>query len=141
MIGYRFSEIVRRAFSDSPAWEPEIINGVIKMEIAELCRELNRELKQSKEYQDFVRTRNVIRTDEDLVRQLSEFRSRYRDIQMYAEGNPYDELLRLTQENDWLIHNSVVSEFLKAENALSRLVQGVVASLSDGLIPEEQEEW
>jgi cell fate (sporulation/competence/biofilm development) regulator YlbF (YheA/YmcA/DUF963 family) len=109
------------------------------MEIAELCRALNREMKNSDEFRNFVRAQKKLQEDEDLSRQLTEFRAHYRDIQMYAGGNPYDELLRLTQENDWLIHNSVVSEFLKAENSLSRLVQGVVESLSYGLLPEDEE--
>ena len=61
-----------------------------------------------------------------------DFKKRYADVMHYTEGNPYDELYKLTNDNDDLIHNSTVNEYLRAESAFSKLVRSVIDEISDG---------
>ena len=95
-------------------------------EIIEQTRLLNRMLKDSFEYKRFIHARTSLRANEDLYRQLKELKVKYKDVQAYWEDNPYDEIYRLCADNDWLLHNSVVNEYLRAESALSRLVRRMI---------------
>ena len=60
----------------------------------------------------------------------------YTDVLQYTEGNPYDEILRMCNENDELLHNSTVNEYLRAESAFSRLVKKVLRETSEGLLDQ-----
>ena len=55
----------------------------------------------------------------------------------YTDGNPFDDILRLYYENDELLHNSVVNEYLRAESALSKLMRKVITRVTDGIHFEE----
>ena len=50
-----------------------------------------------------------------------------------GDGNPYDEIYKLWDDNDDLLHNSLVSDYLKKENELSELVKKMVGTITDGL--------
>ena len=92
-------------------------------EIIEATRHLNHMLKESQEYRRFIHARTALRANEDLYQKLAELKNRYKDVQTFWEDNPYDEIYRLCADNDWLLHNSVVNEYLRAESALSRLIR------------------
>ena len=92
-------------------------------EIIEATKKLNQMLKDSREYKRFIHARTSLRANEDLYRQLKELKQKYKDIQTYWEDNPYDEIYRLCDDNDRLLHNSVINEYLRAESALSRLIR------------------
>ncbi|SNU07130.1 Cell fate regulator YlbF, YheA/YmcA/DUF963 family (controls sporulation, competence, biofilm development) [Lachnospiraceae bacterium] len=98
--------------------------------ISDKSLELNSLIKQSIEYRNYVNARNAIRSNEQLFNSLMEFKQRYTDIMQYTEGNPYDELYRIYHENDDLIHNSTVNEYLRAESAFSKLIRQVIADVS-----------
>jgi len=101
-------------------------------DIIAATRHVNELLKQSEEYKRFAFARNALRTNMDLYNQVKELKHRYTDVQTYWEGNPYDEIYRMCQENDELLHNSVVNEYLRAESALSRLIRRMVDEITDG---------
>ena len=67
-------------------------------------------------------------------KKLRELKERYKEIQTYWEGNPYDEIYKLCDENDWLLHNSVVNEYLRAESALSRLIRRMMDEVTADLV-------
>ena len=92
-------------------------------EILTATRHVNELLKGSREYKRFVLAKNALRSNADLYQQLRELKNRYKDVQAYWEGNPYDEIYRLCEEHDRLLHNSVVNEYLRAESAMSRLIR------------------
>ena len=100
--------------------------------LLEQCRILNGMIMDSKEYKNYVYARNTMLSNEELNNALTEFKNRYADVMKYTDGNPYDELLSLYMENDELIHNSVVNEFLRAESAFSKLIKRVIGEISDG---------
>ena len=101
-------------------------------EIIDECRKLNQMIVNSKEYKNYIFAKNSIKAHEDLYGALKEFKQRYSDIMRFTEGNPYDEILRLYYDNDELIHNSTVNEYLCAESAFSRLIKDVIGEISGG---------
>ena len=102
-------------------------------DIIEECKKLNQMITDSKEYKNYVFAQSSIRSNEELYNSLMEFKNRYADVLKYTDGNPYDEILRMYYENDELLHNSTVNEFLRAESSLSKLIKSVISEITDGL--------
>ena len=102
-------------------------------ELIEQCRKLNQLIIDSKEYTTFIVARNYIKSNEALYNDLMEFKRRYEDVMKYTEGNPFDEIHKLYYDNDELIHNSTVNEYLRAESALSRLIRKVISEITEGV--------
>ena len=102
-------------------------------ELKGALRNVNRLLKDSQEYKSYIFARNSLKSKEDLYREVMEFKRHYTDVEKYTEGNPYEELYRLYQENDELLHNSTVSEYLKAESAFSKLVKNSCDEMLSGI--------
>ncbi len=102
-------------------------------DILSATRLLNELLKDSKEYKRFVFAKNALRSNADLYQQLKDLKNRYKDVQTYWDGNPYDEIYRMCEENDMLLHNSVVNEYLRAESAMSRLIRRMLDEVTAGL--------
>ena len=105
--------------------------------ISEQCKELNMSILESEEYRSYIFARNSIKANEDLYNRVMEFKRRYEDIMKYTDGNPYDDILKLYYENDELLHNSVVNEFLRAESSLSKLMRKIIGNITDGIHFEE----
>ena len=95
-------------------------------------RRVNRMIKDSQEYKSYIFAKNALKSKEELYRAVLEFKQRYADIERYTEGNPYDELYMLYVENEELIHDSTVNEFLRAESAFSGLIRTVTDELFRG---------
>ncbi len=101
-------------------------------ELLQECKKLNNMLKESKEYKTFVNARKNLRRNEDLERKLRELYARNREIQEYS-GNAYEETERLYSDNDELLHNSIVNEYIRAEGALCRLLRDMLDITADGI--------
>ncbi len=97
------------------------------------CKKLNDLIKQSDEYNSYIKARNALLSSKELYNRLMEFRRQYNDIQTYYDGNPYDEVFKICKENDDLLHNSVVSEYLKRETDLAELSKKMIGLVTDGL--------
>lgn len=95
--------------------------------------ELNDHIKQSEEYKQYINTKKVLYEHEDLCRQLGEFRRKNYDLQNLQGVNPFDEMRALVAEYDTLLHNSIVSDFLQAEQKICKMMQRVFTSLTEGL--------
>ncbi|MBO4864498.1 MAG: YlbF family regulator [Eubacterium sp.] len=98
--------------------------------ILEKCTELNNLIKASPEYRNYINARNAIKADENLYSSLMNFKQHYTDVMQYTEGNPYDEIYKIYNENDDLLHNSTVNAYLRAESAFSRLIRQVIGEVS-----------
>lgn len=96
------------------------------------CKKLNNMLKESKEYKRYVSARNNLRRNEDLERKLSELYARNSEIQEYS-NDAFAETERLYSENDELLHNSIVNEYIRAESALCRLLRNMLDVTADGI--------
>jgi Protein of unknown function (DUF964). len=89
-------------------------------------RRINRLIKDSQEYKSYIFAKNSLKSKEELYDAVMEFKRRYTDIERYTEGNPYDELYKLYVDNDELIHNSTVNEYLRAESAFAQLIRSII---------------
>lgn len=96
-------------------------------------KELNKHILNSAEYQKYLDTKRTLCVNMDLCNQLNEFRRRNYELQNRQGVNPYDELCNLTKEYDELLHNSAVSDFLRAEQHICRMMQEVYNSIAEGL--------
>ncbi len=102
-------------------------------EILAATKHVNELLKESKEYKRFVFAKNALRSNADLYQRLRELKNRYKDVQTYWDGNPYDEIYKMCEEHDMLLHNSVVNEYLRAESAMSRLIRRMLDEVTADL--------
>ena len=105
--------------------------------ITEQCKELNLMILESDEYSSYIYARNSIKANEDLYNRVMAFKSQYEDVMKYTDGNPYDAIISLYYENDDLLHNSIVNEYLRTESTLSKLMRKVIGMVTDGIHFEE----
>ena len=96
-------------------------------------KQLNEHIRASEEYRTYLRTKQALLENEELSRHLQEFRAKNYELQNRQGVNPYDEMIELTREYDELLHNSVVSDFLQAEQQICKLLQRVCDSIAEGL--------
>lgn len=102
-------------------------------QVIEESKQLNAHIRASEEYQTYIQTRQVLCENPELNRRLSEFRAKNYELQNRQGVNPYDELIDLTKEYDELLHNSIVSDFLQAEQQICKMMQQVFNSIAEGL--------
>lgn len=99
-----------------------------------LSRKLNQTIKNSDEYRRYIETRDRLLERQDLLNSLKEFRQKNYRIQNSDEyDNPYDEVTNLFAEYDDLLHNTIVNEFIRADQKLCRMMRTVYEELADGL--------
>lgn len=100
----------------------------------ELSKELNQTIKESSVYQKYQTARKKLMEQPELLEKLREFHRKNRDIQNneYIE-NPYDEVNQLFIEYDALLHDTIVNEFIRAEQKLCLMMRNVYEYIADGL--------
>ncbi|MCM1273322.1 MAG: YlbF family regulator [Clostridium sp.] len=97
------------------------------------CKNLSSHIKQTEEYRQYMEKKNMLLKYPDLKYQLGEFKKRNNELQNRQGINPYDEVVELVKEYTELIHNSVVSDFMKAELRLCKMMQELYAAIAEGL--------
>ena len=95
---------------------------------------LNERIKESEEYKTYTETIRRLRQESELYARFNEFRRRNCELQ-FSEGdsNLYDEVFNLTKEYDTILQNSLVSDFMLAEQRLSVRMQEMYEVLTQGL--------
>lgn len=94
---------------------------------------INKLIKTSEEYAWYQRSKNKLNEHPELSAQLKEYRKRNHELQTIRDMNPYDEVVALVREYDELLHNSYVSDFLKAEECICRMLKKVYIQIAEGL--------
>ncbi len=102
-------------------------------EVIERGKRLNVEIKATIEYKTYIDTKKALYDNMDLCNKLREFRNRNYELQNRQGVNPYDDVCNLVRDYDELLHNSVVSDFLKAEQRICKMMQEVYCSIAEGL--------
>ena len=102
-----------------------------RLELHDEVEKLNQMIKDSQEYRMYIYADKMLRIQEELFNATQEYKRKYEDIQRYTEGNPYDEIQKLYYENDELLHNSTVNEYLRAESAFFKLMRDVIDGICD----------
>lgn len=100
----------------------------------ELAIQLNETIKNSEEYRRYVETDNKLRNEPELYARFNEFRRRNYDLQ-FSEGdsNLYDEVFNLVKEYDTILQDSLVNDFIMAEQRFCSTMQEIYSSLAAGL--------
>ncbi len=100
----------------------------------ELAAKLNMQIKNSREYQRYVETDRRLRDNHELHERFDEFRRRNYELQ-FSEGdsNLYDEVFNLVKEYDTILQDSIVNDFVLAEQRLCSLMRELYGALSEGL--------
>lgn len=96
-------------------------------------KRLNAQIKESEEYKNYIDTKQALYANMELCNQLKEFRAKNYELQNRQGVNPFDEVSNLVREYDAVLHNSLVSAFLRAEQRICKLMQQVYNSISEGL--------
>ena len=109
-------------------------------EIKECIDELLVAVRGSEEYQDFVKYRDLLKENPELMDRVNTFRGN--NFRLQNEANR-DELFRameqLNRESRELRRDPLVNAFLDAELALCKLMQKICKTLTEGIdldIPE-----
>ena len=103
------------------------------IEVIKESKRLNQRIKETEEYKNYLNTKRALCDNIDLCNRLKEFRARNYELQNRQGVNPFDEVNDLVREYDEVLQNSVVSEFLRAEQKICKMMQRVYNSISEGL--------
>lgn len=94
---------------------------------------LNEQIKQSLEYQKYIDAKQALCDNMELRNQLKEFRRRNYELQNQMDYNNYDQVYSLVSEYDEILHNSIVSDYLMAEQQICKMMQKVFQTVAEGL--------
>lgn len=96
-------------------------------------RMLNREIKHSNEYNQYLRTLQRLREEPELHARTKEFQKRNMMLQCMADYNTLDEVGRLRDEYQDILNNPVVCDFLGAEQRVLGMLRRVEDAVLDGV--------
>ena len=102
-------------------------------DVIKQSKQVNSRIKQSAEYRKYVDTKRVLYDNKELYNQLRDFRNRNNAIQAKQSGDIFDEMNALLREYDELLHNSIVSDFMNAEQRICKMMQQMYGELAEGL--------
>lgn len=94
---------------------------------------INEHIKNTEEYRKYIDAKRILHSHSDLCNQLKEFRNKNYELQNRVGVNSYDEISALVRDYDELLHNSIVSDFLRAEQKICKMMQKVYNSIAEGL--------
>lgn len=103
-------------------------------EAINLSRELNKYIRESDVYKNYLRCKSNLQERPDLLKSLQDFKYKSFALQN-DEGldNPYNEVNNLFMEYDVLLHDTVVSDFIRAEQKLCRMMRLVYEGIAEEL--------
>lgn len=100
----------------------------------ELSRKLNQSIKDSDVYKNYQYCKDKLRQKPDKLNKLMEFRKKNYEIQNNEMlDNPYDEVNNLFMEYDSIVHDTIVNDFIRAEQKLVRVMRQVYEEIADEL--------
>ena len=91
----------------------------------EILNNLVESFKDSPEYREYQRMRELLHQEPEKEQAVNEFRRRNFELHKYRNTDLYAEMDRLEQEFAPLREQPLVNEYLSAELALCRMVQRV----------------
>lgn len=94
---------------------------------------INEHIKNTEEYKSYLNAKNNLYSHEELFGAFREFRAKNYELQNRVGVNPYDEVSALVNEYDELLHNSIVSDFIRAEQNICKMMQRVYNTIAEGL--------
>jgi cell fate (sporulation/competence/biofilm development) regulator YlbF (YheA/YmcA/DUF963 family) len=91
-------------------------------------------VKKTQEYIDYLNYKSILERQENLHRQVQEFRRKSFEVQLshhYGVFNAYENLVNLKNEHEDLLSDPIVKLFLDAELKLSKLISTIYDTIAD----------
>lgn len=108
-------------------------NRGVKM-ITKEAYQLNQVIKDSEEYQVYLKAKNRVKENQELYQAMNEFRRKNFELQSFDDGiNRYEEIHKISLQYEQVLRNPMVNEFLVAEQVLSRKLTEVYEVIAEGL--------
>ena len=98
-----------------------------------LSNQVSEAIRNTPEYAEFTRLLSQLKQDPELYRRVDEMRDKNFMIHQGDVGDPYDMMDALTNEYEGVINNESVSEFIKAEIALCKMIHEFNRNVTAGL--------
>ena len=101
--------------------------------IADELNDFLNNIKDTDEYINYMHQKNQLNSDPELKLLVDDFRRRCFEIQMehnYGFFNSYEKILSLKSENEELLSNKIVEDFLEAELKLSKALSLIYDTIS-----------
>ena len=96
--------------------------------------QLNQVIKDSEEYQRYLRAKSRVKENTELYQAMNSFRRRNFELQSYEDGIiRYEEIHNLSLEYENVLREPLVNEFLIAEQIFSRKLAEVYEVIAEGL--------
>ena len=107
---------------------------MIVIDIKGLMKEFTDAFKTSEVYQDYIKSKKLLNERPELLDKVNEFRREVFNIQCsgeYGDYSNFEKISHLRKENDDLLGNPIVKDFLYAEVALSKAICTVQDTLAE----------
>lgn len=105
-------------------------NRTVDIKAAELLDAL----RNSEEYQEYLRCYDEIKEDPELYNRVCDYRKRNFELQnMDVNDNMFDEVMRFQMENADIRRIDLVNQFLKSELSVCRMLQDISKEILDGV--------
>ena len=102
--------------------------------ITEEAQKLNRMIRDSKEYQDYLLAKQSVQENPELYEAMNNFRKRNYELQSYEDGvNRYFEIHNLALEYEKVLRNPLVNHFLITEQIISRKMAQMYEKIAEDL--------
>ena len=96
--------------------------------------ELVQAILASEEYREYLECFAKIKEQPELYERVGDYRKRNFELQnMDVNDNMFDEVMRFQMENSAIRKKALVNQFLKAELAVCRMLQGITRTISDNV--------
>ena len=95
-------------------------------EIQAKAKELAELILNSEEYQNYIKSKEVLKADKELYDKVNELRRRNYFLQVEGDENSiYDEMCKIQNEFDMIRQDNRVDKFLRDEVSLCRMIQQI----------------
>lgn len=92
-------------------------------DIMKVSEELNKMILESDVYTMYIKAKEKLMERPELLDSVRRFRQRSYDIQENSNiDNPFDEINNLSREYDEVVHDTIVSEYIRAEQRFFKMM-------------------
>lgn len=96
--------------------------------------QLNQVIKDSEEYQAYIKAKKRVKENQELYQAMNDFRRKNFELQGFDDGiNRYEEIHKISLQYEQVLRNPLVNEFLVAEQVFSRKLTEVYEVIAEGL--------
>lgn len=100
-------------------------------DIMKVSEELNKMILESDVYTMYIKAKEKLMERPELLDSVRRFRQRSYDIQENSNiDNPFDEINNLSREYDEVVHDTIVSEYIRAEQRLCRMMNRMYETIA-----------